>query len=119
MLRMEMNAATHKFLPPLGAGSTGEEMAMELSGARILIADDQNDVLQALRMLLKADGYELEMANTPRAALERVRTAEFDAIIMDLNYTLDTTSGTEGMDLLAAVKTADPALPVVVMTAWA
>ncbi len=87
--------------------------------ARVLVADDQPDVLEALRILLKSAGYGLTLAATPRAVIEQLQRSTFDAIIMDLNYTMDTTSGREGMDLLAAVKAVDATLPVIVMTAWA
>ena len=86
---------------------------------RILIADDQPDVLQALRLLLKGEGMHAETVGSPAgvaAALEG--GGDFDALLIDLNYTRDTTSGREGLDLLSRVQAADPTLPVVVMTAW-
>jgi DNA-binding NtrC family response regulator len=86
---------------------------------RILIADDQADVLEALRFLLKAEGYRIESANSPSAILEAVERHDFDVVLMDLNYARDTTSGEEGLDLVAALGVRDPTLPVVVMTAWA
>jgi DNA-binding NtrC family response regulator len=86
---------------------------------RLLVADDQRDVLEALRLLLKVDGYELETATSPRAVMEAVQAREFDLVLMDLNYARDTTSGAEGLDLLTRLRQADEALPVVVMTAWA
>ena len=85
---------------------------------RILIADDQADVREALRLLLKAEGYTTETVNSPGAALEAVQTNEFDVMLMDLNYQRDTTSGQEGIDLLSRVQSADSKLPVIVMTAW-
>jgi len=85
---------------------------------RILIADDQQDVREALRLLLKAEGYYTETANNPAAVLEALQTNEFDIILMDLNYQRDTTSGQEGIDLLSRVQAVDSKLPVVVMTAW-
>jgi DNA-binding NtrC family response regulator len=85
---------------------------------RILVADDQADVREALRLLLKAEGYSTEIVSNPGAALEAVQTNEFDIMLMDLNYQRDTTSGREGMDLLARIQIADSRLPVVVMTAW-
>jgi len=85
---------------------------------RILVADDQADVREALRLLLKAEGYATEIVHNPAAALEAVQTNEFDVVLMDLNYQRDTTSGREGMDLLARIQAADSKLPVVVMTAW-
>src|SRR5215831_2388533 len=85
---------------------------------RVLVADDQADIREALRLLLKAEGYATEVVNNPNAALEAVQTNEFDIMLMDLNYQRDTTSGKEGMDLLARIQAADGKLPVVVMTAW-
>jgi DNA-binding NtrC family response regulator len=86
---------------------------------RVLVADDQRDVLEALRLLLKVDGYELETASSPRAVMEAVQAREFDLVLMDLNYARDTTSGAEGLDLLTRLRQADETLAVVVMTAWA
>ena len=71
---------------------------------RTLIADDQPDVLEALQLLLKREGYQIETANSPKAVLEHLRNREFDVLLMDLNYALDTTSGKEGLDLLASVQ---------------
>src|SRR6266571_461852 len=85
---------------------------------RVLIADDQPDVLEALRLLLKGEGYRIESAGSPAAILDAIDSREFDAVLMDLNYTRDTTSGQEGLDLLTQLRRRDPALPVVVMTAW-
>jgi len=85
---------------------------------RILIADDQPDVLQALRLLLKGEGIACVAVSTPEQALERLRTEAFDAALIDLNYSRDTTSGGEGLELLAALRKLDAELPVVVMTAW-
>jgi DNA-binding NtrC family response regulator len=86
--------------------------------ARILIADDQPDVLEALRLMLKAEGFQIESANSPSAVLAALDVRDFDVVIMDLNYTRDTTSGEEGLELLQKVQTIDNTLPVVVMTAW-
>jgi sigma-B regulation protein RsbU (phosphoserine phosphatase) len=85
---------------------------------RILVADDHADVLVALRLLLKGDGYEIETAESPRAVLAAVKARAFDLVLMDLNYARDTTSGREGLDLIPRLRTLDPSLPVVVMTAW-
>ena len=87
--------------------------------SRLLVADDQPDVIEALRLLLKAEGYEIETASSPRAVVEAVQAREFDLVLMDLNYARDTTSGAEGLDLLSRLRDIDPTLPVVVMTAWA
>jgi DNA-binding NtrC family response regulator len=86
---------------------------------RILVADDQPDVLEALRLLLKAEGYQIETAKSPAAVLKAVEARDFALAIIDLNYARDTTSGQEGLDLLAKLQAADVTLPVVVMTAWA
>jgi len=84
----------------------------------ILVADDQPDVLQSMRLLLKGEGYRTELAGSPEAVLEAVKDHEFDTALIDLNYTRDTTSGREGLDLLDALQKLDSNLPVVVMTAW-
>ncbi|OGU34775.1 MAG: sigma-54-dependent Fis family transcriptional regulator [Gemmatimonadetes bacterium RIFCSPLOWO2_12_FULL_68_9] len=86
--------------------------------SKILIADDQRDVLEALRLLLKGEGFEIETATSPGGVLAAVEAQDFDAVLMDLNYQRDTTSGAEGMDLLSRLQTADGSLPVIVMTAW-
>ncbi len=85
---------------------------------RTLIADDQPDILEALRLLLKQHGYQVETAASPAAILQALEAQPFDVLLMDLNYTRDTTSGQEGLDLLSRIQAVDPALPVVVMTAW-
>jgi DNA-binding NtrC family response regulator len=88
------------------------------SQMRILIADDQPDVLEALRLLLKRDGYKIEAAESPQQVLQTIESRDYDAAIIDLNYTRDTTSGEEGLELLAKIQTIDAMLPVIVMTAW-
>jgi DNA-binding NtrC family response regulator len=88
------------------------------SRPRILLADDQREVREALRLLLKAEGFESETAASPAEIIEAVTTRDFDAVLMDLNYTRDTTSGREGLDLLARLRTLDESMPIVVMTAW-
>ena len=85
---------------------------------RILIADDQADVLEALRLLLKGEGFGIESANSPAGIMGALETSDFDVVLMDLNYTRDTTSGQEGLDLLARIHSNDPSTTVVVMTAW-
>ncbi|HYZ85734.1 MAG TPA: sigma-54 dependent transcriptional regulator [Bryobacteraceae bacterium] len=85
---------------------------------RVLIADDQPDVLEALKFLLKPEGYQVESVNSPTAVLNCVSSKEFDLVLIDLNYTRDTTSGVEGLDLLRNLRETDSMLPVVVMTAW-
>jgi DNA-binding NtrC family response regulator len=85
---------------------------------RILIADDQPDVLEALRLLLKHAGFVTLTVSSPGEVLRTVESEELDAVLMDLNYARDTTSGREGLDLLAQLVAADATLPVIVMTAW-
>ena len=90
----------------------------ETTPIRILIADDQQDIIDALRLLLVDEGYEVTPARSPGEALERLEAADFDLAVLDLNYTRDTTSGQEGFDLMERIRTLDPTLPVLVMTAW-
>jgi DNA-binding NtrC family response regulator len=93
-------------------------MPLAQASPRILISDDQPDVLEALRLLLKPEGFHTETATSPAGALAALQERDFDALLMDLNYTRDTTSGTEGLELLAKAQATDPTLPVIVMTAW-
>jgi DNA-binding NtrC family response regulator len=92
--------------------------AEQEKACRLLIADDQPHILEALRLLLKPEGYQLEMVRTPALVLEALAHESFDGVLIDLNYTRDTTSGLEGLDLVTRVKEMDAQLPVVVMTAW-
>ena len=85
---------------------------------RILVCDDQPDVLEALRLLLKGQGWQAVTADSPQALLRAARADDFDLILTDLNYTRDTTSGKEGMDLLANLEDLGNTVPVIVMTAW-
>src|SRR5262244_2089612 len=85
---------------------------------RILVADDQADVLAALRLLLKGEGFTIETASSPGGVVKVVDSQELDVVLIDLNYARDTTSGSEGLDLLNKIQNRDPTLPVVVMTAW-
>ena len=85
---------------------------------RLLVADDQPDVLEAVRLLAKAQGFEVRAATSPAAVVALVEKEDFDVCLLDLNYARDTTSGREGIDLLARVRDLAPELPVVVMTAW-
>jgi len=85
---------------------------------RVLVCDDQADVLEALRLLLKGQGYQAVTVDSPHALLRTARSESFDLILADLNYTRDTTSGAEGLDLLASLDAQGNATPVVVMTAW-
>jgi len=90
-----------------------------VAAPRILIADDQADVLEALRLLLKSEGYQIDAVSSPAGVVAALESRDFDVVIMDLNYTRDTTSGQEGLDLLSRIQAIDSVLPVIVMTAWA
>ncbi len=85
---------------------------------KFLIADDQVEVLDALRLLLKVEGFQSEAVTSPAAVIEAITTSEFDLVLMDLNYARDTTSGKEGLELIRRIREINPLLPVVVMTAW-
>src|SRR5262245_41764256 len=91
---------------------------MKTASPRVLIADDQADVLEALRLLLKGEGYQIESASSPAAIMDALNAREFDCVLMDLNYTRDTTSGEEGLQLASRIHAMDGTLPVIVMTAW-
>src|SRR5579864_6049661 len=85
---------------------------------RVLAADDQQHILEALELLLKPQGYKVDAVRSPELAREALASATYDAVLIDLNYTRDTTSGQEGLDLLTEIVSLDSALPVIVMTAW-
>ena len=89
-----------------------------MSAAKILIADDQRDVLAALRLLLKSEHLQCTTVDSPAAAIQAAAQNRFDVALIDLNYSRDTTSGDEGIELVAALQKQAPELPVVVMTAW-
>ena len=92
---------------------------MQSASIRVLVADDQPYVIDAVRLLLKTEGWQIRAAGSPADLLAALESGEeFDVALMDLNYTRDTTSGQEGLDLLRQLQQIDPALPVVVMTAW-
>ena len=86
--------------------------------ASVLIADDQPDVLEALRLLLKSEGLETQAVNSPGAVLHALERRDFDALLLDMNYTRDTTSGREGLELLDQLQVLEPTLPIIVITAW-
>ncbi|QNI37234.1 sigma-54-dependent transcriptional regulator [Edaphobacter albus] len=102
----------------------GEEAAKDTRTAnqeapcRLLVADDQPHILEALHLLLQPEGYEFEMVRTPALALEALTRESFDGVLVDLNYTRDTTSGEEGLELVARIREIDSQVPIVVMTAW-
>src|SRR6516162_8707680 len=85
---------------------------------KLLVADDARDILDALELLFRSEGYEVETALSPLAVVSAVGERDFDALLMDMNYMRDTTGGTEGLDLLSRLQQLDATLPVVVMTAW-
>src|SRR6266581_8312220 len=85
---------------------------------RILAADDQQHILEAIELLLKPQGYKVDVARSPEVARESLTSEFYDAVLIDLNYTRDTTSGREGLDLLSEIVAFDSTLPVIVMTAW-
>ena len=93
-------------------------MTMKPSSPRLLVADDDPAVLEALRLLLKGEGFQVETATSPGGVLSAVETRDFDAALIDMNYTRDTTGGIEGLDLISRIQTLDASLPVIVMTAW-
>ncbi len=90
-----------------------------MESPRILIADDQAHIREALELLLKNEGFVSETANTPGAVVDAVRARNFDVLLLDMNYARDTTSGDEGLELLSRIRDIDSSLPVVLMTAWA
>jgi DNA-binding NtrC family response regulator len=85
---------------------------------RILIADDQSDILDALRLLLSSEDFDVTTAASPSELVSTLERSDFDVALIDLNYTRDTTSGQEGFELLERIKAIDPTLPVLVMTGW-
>src|SRR6188474_1891367 len=91
----------------------------EVSRFRVLVADDQPDILLALRLLLAQNDYQVETANSPQTVVKALASRTFDVLLMDLNYSRDTTSGREGMDLLDRLAHLENLPPIVAMTAWA
>src|SRR6266480_2925891 len=85
---------------------------------RILAADDQPHILEAIQLLLKPQGYKVDVVRSPELAHDALASEQYDAVLIDLNYTRDTTSGQEGLDLLSEIVAQDSSLPVIVMTAW-
>jgi DNA-binding NtrC family response regulator len=85
---------------------------------RILVTDDQQPVLDAVKMLLRSEGFQVDTVRSPQVALESLALREYDALLLDLNYTRDTTSGQEGIEMLQSIHAIDSLVPVVVMTAW-
>lgn len=102
--------------PQLGGPEPGTAARLAPS---LLIADDQPHILDALELLLEPEGFHVEKARSPFMVLEALKSGSYDALLIDLNYTRDTTSGQEGLDLLSEIKSYDSQVPVIVMTAWA
>ena len=98
--------------------TSGDNHVSVTSVPRLLVADDQPDVLEALRLLVKGQGYQADTVESPAAVLKALEQRDYDAVLIDLNYARDTTSGEEGLDLLTKIHSADESMPVVVMTAW-
>jgi DNA-binding NtrC family response regulator len=98
--------------------STAPAAVTKSSSPRILAADDQQHILEAIELLLKPQGYKVDLVRSPELAREALTGASYDAVLIDLNYTRDTTSGHEGLDLLSEIVAVDATLPVIVMTAW-
>src|SRR5215469_3884600 len=101
---------------PLTSSAAGTGLATKPK--RVLVADDQADVLHAISLLLKLEGFESHTVMHPAAVVEAMKSSEFDLLIMDLNYTLDTTSGSEGLDLISSIRKTNTNVPVLVITAW-
>jgi sigma-B regulation protein RsbU (phosphoserine phosphatase) len=100
------------------SGSAERSTVETASAGRVLIADDQPHVLDALQLLLKGHGYGTEVATHPARVLQALKSRQFDVVLMDLNYTRDTTAGGEGLELVSQIRSIDENLPLVVMTAW-
>ncbi len=92
--------------------------AVEPSLARVLVADDQPHILTALEMLLDGNGYQTQLVTNPAAVLDCLQKETFDTVLLDLNYTRDTTGGAEGLELVTQIRSIDQTIPLVVMTAW-
>src|SRR6202453_2017787 len=113
---MQTSAKPGEFSAVSPAAANREKPSFERP--RILAADDQQHVLEALELLLRPQGYEVETARSPALVRDALATGVYDALLIDLNYTRDTTSGQEGLDLLSEIVALDSNLPVIVMTAW-
>src|SRR5205809_4615274 len=85
---------------------------------RVLVADDQPSVLDALKILLRSEGFEVEVVRSPEVVLESLALRDYDVLLVDLNYARDTTSGSEGINLIEKIREMDSQVPVIVMTAW-
>jgi DNA-binding NtrC family response regulator len=108
---MPISAKPHEISIP-------EALTRSPRAPRILAADDQQHILDAIELLLKPQGYKVDAVRSPELARDALGSAQYDAVLIDLNYTRDTTSGREGLDLLSGIVAQDSTLPVIVMTAW-
>jgi sigma-B regulation protein RsbU (phosphoserine phosphatase) len=117
-----MAKARESMIGETGHGTMAEAATTGIYGfpepRRVLVAEDQDDVIAALRLLLKNSGYDAQFVKSPEEALSTLRGNSFDAVLLDLNYSRDTTSGSEGLELISQVLAHDSTLAVVVMTAW-
>jgi phosphoserine phosphatase RsbU/P len=104
--------------PMAARSSASEKHESSLRRPRVLVAEDHPDVLAALGLLLKSNGCEAELVSSPAVMLNALTQEIYDALLLDLNYTRDTTSGTEGLELLSKIQAMDSTLAVVAMTAW-
>jgi DNA-binding NtrC family response regulator len=104
--------------PPAAPAASSPAVSQPAATNRVLIADDDPDILEALRLLLKREGFQVESATAPGGVLAAVRARDFDAALIDMNYARDTTGGLEGLDLITGLQRLDSTLPVLVMTAW-
>jgi DNA-binding NtrC family response regulator len=120
MRSMGESGVRHKIMPPPGKPEISLPSALTKAARapRILAADDQQHILDALELLLKPQGYNVDAVRSPALAREALATAHYDAVLIDLNYTRDTTSGREGLDFLSEIVAQESTLPVIVMTAW-
>ncbi len=117
-VRMSATLQTRVFRPSGARAPSERERPMPARALRVLVADDQPDVREALRLLLKSEGFGVSGAASPAEVLAAIAAGEHDVALLDLNYARDTTSGQEGCQLVAKVLELDPTLPIVVMTAW-
>ncbi len=106
-------------MQPARNSATGFRSTNARRRARVLAADDQQDILDAIQLLLAPEGYDVDVVRSPVLVRDALASESYDAVLIDLNYTRDTTSGKEGLDLLAEIAASDSSLPVIVMTAWA
>ncbi|BDC49525.1 fused response regulator/phosphatase [Bryobacterales bacterium F-183] len=107
-----------KYIAGLFPAATRPTRSIEIANMRVLVCDDQADVVEALRLLLKGAGYRIETADSPATLVGKLDDGKYDIVLMDMNYSRDTTSGAEGLELVSAVRARAGKVPIVVMTAW-